>query len=215
MAAVNFSPLKPLFLLAYQSAHVYVPANPSLPPLRFNVRRNPDVTELSEVLPRSAFTLIDIKANELAEAYRFFGRGNFGEALSTFRTILQKILLVVVTSEADVAEVSLVGYSYGFHTDAYLEVKDIVKSSREHVIGLTMETERRRLVAENPDNVTRNLELAAYFTHCQLPSSHVRLALRSAMGVFAKAGNHATAAVFARRLIDTSPSDTKVLTQVG
>jgi coatomer protein complex subunit alpha (xenin) len=35
------------------------------------------------------------------------------------------------------------------------------------------------------------------------------------MGVFSKAGNHATAAVFARRLIDTNPSDTKVITQVS
>lgn len=33
------------------------------------------------------------------------------------------------------------------------------------------------------------------------------------MGVFAKAGSHATAAVFARRLIDSNPSDTKVITQ--
>jgi hypothetical protein len=79
-----------------------------------------------------------------------------------------------------------------------------------------METERRRLVADSPDsNTIRNLELAAYFTHCKLASSHVQLALRSAMGVFSKAGNHATAAVFARRLIDSNPSDTKVITQVS
>ena len=78
-----------------------------------------------------------------------------------------------------------------------------------------METERRRLVAEEPDNVIRNLELAAYFTHCKLQPNHVQLALRSAMGVFSKAGNHATAAVFARRLIDSNPSDSKVITQVS
>ena len=68
-------------------------------------------------------------------------------------------------------------------------------------------------MTDEPDNISRNLELAAYFTHCKLSSTHVQLALRSAMGVFAKSGNHATAAVFARRLIDTSPSDAKVLTQ--
>jgi coatomer protein complex subunit alpha (xenin) len=77
-----------------------------------------------------------------------------------------------------------------------------------------METERRRLVAESPENIIRNLELAAYFTHCTLAPSHIQLALRSAMGVFSKAGNHATGAVFARRLIDTNPSDAKVITQV-
>ncbi len=77
-----------------------------------------------------------------------------------------------------------------------------------------METERKRLVVEDPDNITRNLELAAYFTHCKLQTSHVQLSLRSAMGVFAKGGNHSTAARFARRLVDSNPNDTKVLTQV-
>lgn len=90
----------------------------------------------------------------------------------------------------------------------------MVITCREYIIGLTMETERRRLVAESPENVVRNLELAAYFTHCTLAPSHIQLALRSAMGVFSKAGNHATGAVFARRLIDTNPSDAKVITQV-
>jgi coatomer protein complex subunit alpha (xenin) len=78
-----------------------------------------------------------------------------------------------------------------------------------------METERRKLVAEDPENITRNLELAAYFTHCKLAAQHIQLALRSAMGVASKAGNHSTAGVFARRLIDSKPSDTKVITQVG
>jgi len=96
------------------------------------------------------------------------------------------------------------------------QVKELVTLCREYIIGLTMETERRRLVAESPEgNTTRNLELAAYFTHCKLAPSHVQLALRSAMGVLSKAGNHATAAVFARRLIDSNPSDTKVITQVS
>ena len=95
------------------------------------------------------------------------------------------------------------------------QVKEIITTCREYIIGLTMETERRRLVAEDPDNVTRNLELAAYFTHCKLANTHIQLALRSAMGVFSKAGNHATAAVFARRLVDSNPSDTKVITQVS
>ncbi|ORY32134.1 coatomer WD associated region-domain-containing protein [Naematelia encephala] len=196
VAAVNFAPLKPLFLAAYSAAHVYVPAYPSLPPLQFNVRRNPETTELRDVLPAIAFSLDDLKATELAEANRFFSRGKFVEALTAFRTILQKLLLVVVTNESEADE-----------------IKELVVTCREYIIGLTLETVRRKLVVEEPDNVGRNLELAAYFTHCKLQPSHVQLALRSAMGVFSKAGNHATAAVFARRLIDGNPSDTKVVTQ--
>lgn len=80
---------------------------------------------------------------------------------------------------------------------------------------MRLETERQRLVAAEPDNAVRNLELAAYFTHCNLQPAHIQLALRSAMRVFAKAGNHATAAVFARRLIDMKPTDSKVVSTVS
>jgi coatomer subunit alpha len=42
----------------------------------------------------------------------------------------------------------------------------------------------------------------------------MQIALRSAMGVFSKANNHATAAKFARRLIELNP-DPKIVAQVG
>lgn len=94
-----------------------------------------------------------------------------------------------------------------------IQIKELVITCREYIVGLTLEVERRRLVTEQPENISRNLELAAYFTHCKLGATHVQLALRSAMSVFSKAGNHATAAVFARRLIDANPGDAKVITQ--
>lgn len=46
---------------------------------------------------------------------------------------------------------------------------------------MTMEIERRRLQAEEPENVQRGLELAAYFAHCDLQPVHLQLALRSAV----------------------------------
>ncbi len=94
------------------------------------------------------------------------------------------------------------------------QLSDIVISCREYIVGLTLETTRRALATE-PEQAGRNLELAAYFTHCKLQQTHIQLALRSAMGVFSKAGNHATAAVFARRLIDSGVTDSKVITQVS
>ncbi|WVQ79748.1 hypothetical protein IAT38_001848 [Cryptococcus sp. DSM 104549] len=196
VGAVNFEPLKSMFLTAHQIAHVYVPANASLPPLKYNVRRNPETAEPREALPVVAFNYADLKANEVVEANKFFARGKFAEALSAFRSVLQKVLMVVVESEEDAAE-----------------IRELVLTCREYVIGLTMEVERRRLVAQEPDNVVRNLELAAYFTHCQLATQHTQLALRSAMKVFSDAGNFATAAVFARRLIDSNPSGAQVITQ--
>ncbi len=69
------------------------------------------------------------------------------------------------------------------------------------------------MAQEDPDNARRSLELAAYFTHCTLQPTHLQIALRSAIGVFAKANNHATAAKFARRLLDLNP-DPKIVAQV-
>ena len=86
--------------------------------------------------------------------------------------------------------------------------------SREYLLGVSLELERRRVAQENPDNVRRSLELAAYFTHCKLQPAHLQIALRSAIGVFAKANNHATAAKFARRLLDLNP-DPKIVAQVS
>lgn len=86
--------------------------------------------------------------------------------------------------------------------------------SREYLLGVTLEIERRRVAQEEPDNVRRSLELAAYFTSCKLQPAHLQIALRSAIGVFAKANNHATAAKFARRLLELNP-DPKIVAQVS
>jgi coatomer protein complex subunit alpha (xenin) len=108
ISVVDFTPLKPLFLQAYQSAHISVPANPSLPPLTFHVRRNPDTTEMREVLPviPAGMSLDEIKAGELTEASRYFSRGKFGESLSAYRGVLVKLLMVVVNTQAEADEVS-------------------------------------------------------------------------------------------------------------
>lgn len=198
VAAVDFSPLKPLMLAAYQHANVYVSANASLPPLKYGVRRNPESTEAREYLPISLYTLDALKEAELAQAYRFFQRGKFAEALVSFRLVLQKLLLVTVESDSEVSEVLA-----------------LAETCKEYILGLLLEVERQRIIATEPENVARSLELAAYFTHCDLQPAHLQLALRSAMGAFSKAGNVATAAVFARRLIDLKPTDPKVVSRVS
>ena len=85
---------------------------------------------------------------------------------------------------------------------------------REYILGISIELERRRVVEQDPENVKRNLELAAYFTHCRMQPPHMQIALRSAMGTFSKANNHASAAKFARRLIELNP-DPKIVAQVN
>ncbi len=66
---------------------------------------------------------------------------------------------------------------------------------------------------EQPDNVKRSLELAAYFTHCKLLPQHRVIALRNGVQVATKAKNTATAARFARRLVELNP-DKAVIAKV-
>jgi len=88
-----------------------------------------------------------------------------------------------------------------------------VATAREYLLGVSIELERRRVAQEEPDNIKRGLELAAYFTHCQLQPAHLRIALRSAIQVFTKAGNAGSAAKFARKLLDLDP-DPKIISMV-
>lgn len=87
-------------------------------------------------------------------------------------------------------------------------------AAREYLLGVSIELERRRVAEAEPDNVRRNLELAAYFTHCELQPPHMQIALRSAIGAFAKANNQAHAARFAKRLLELKP-DPKIVAQVS
>lgn len=89
----------------------------------------------------------------------------------------------------------------------------MVTSTREYLLGVSIELERRRVAQEEPDNLERNLELAAYFTHCQLQPVHLQIALRSAITVFGKANNSAHAARFAKRLLELKP-DAKIAATV-
>lgn len=86
-------------------------------------------------------------------------------------------------------------------------------AAREYLLGVSIELERRRVAEAEPDNVRRNLELAAYFTQCELQPPHMQIALRSAIGVYAKANNQAHAARFAKRLLELKP-DPKIVAQV-
>ena len=76
-----------------------------------------------------------------------------------------------------------------------------------------MELVCRRVAEVDPTNVGRSLELAAYLTHCKLQPTHLLITLRSAIGTFAKANNHATSAKLARKQLDLK-FDPKITYQV-
>ncbi|THH32069.1 hypothetical protein EUX98_g2109 [Antrodiella citrinella] len=191
---VNFVPLKPAFISIYRSSHTYLSPLASLPPLQLYLRRNPDESSSSKVLPVAVRTIQSIRT-ELSEGFRAVSGNKLADAQVVFQSVLHNLLLVPVSSD-----------------DEAREWRDLVTLGREYLVGVSLELERRRVAQEDPDNLQRSMELAAYFTHCQLQPAHMQIALRSAIGVFAKANNHATAAKFARRLLELNP-DPKIVAQ--
>lgn len=108
--------------------------------------------------------------------------GKFAEAQALFDALVAAIPLVVVDSRAEAEE-----------------VKELLGICREYKTAIRL----KAAIAELPaDDAKRQIELAAYFTHCALQPAHLLLALRMAMVAAFKFGNYITAAAFAHRLLE-------------
>ncbi|RAL47359.1 hypothetical protein DM860_013324 [Cuscuta australis] len=185
----NFSPLKQLFIDLHVGSHSFLLAFSSAPVISTAVERGWSDSASPNVRgpPALVFNFSQLE-EKLKAGYKLTTQGKFPEALRTFLNILHTIPVVVVESRREVDE-----------------VKELVVIVKEYVLALQMELKRK----EMGDNPVRQQELAAYFTHCNLQLPHMRLALLSAMTVCFKAKNMATAANFARRLLETNPSNEK------
>nr|GAT59180.1 coatomer alpha subunit [Mycena chlorophos] len=191
LGIVNFADLKPLFLAIYRSSHTYLTPVASLPPLHLHIRRNPAESSLSRALPVVVRSLASVRA-ELGEGFRLVTGNKLAEAQTLFRSVLRALLLIPLSSD-----------------DEARTWRELVTTAREYLLGVSIELERRR-IEDDPEQIRRNLELAAYFTQCKLQPPQAMLALRSAITVFTKANNQADAARFARRLLELKP-DNKVV----
>ncbi|KAJ7634767.1 coatomer subunit alpha-2 [Roridomyces roridus] len=194
LGVVNFVELKPLFLAIYRSSHTYLTPVASMPPLQLHIRRNPAEASLTRVLPGVVRSLASLRY-ELSEGFRLVSGNQLAEARTAFRSVLRALLLVPLSSD-----------------DEAKQWRELVTAGREYLLGVSIELERRRIAEEEPDNVRRSLELAAYFTQCKLQPPHAQIALRSAVSVFTKANNQADAARFAKRLLELKP-DAKIVAQ--
>ncbi|KAF5734159.1 coatomer subunit alpha-1 [Tripterygium wilfordii] len=181
----NFAPLKSMFLDLHAGSHSYVRAFSLAPVVSLAVERGWNESASPNVRgpPALVFNFSQLE-EKLKLGYKATTTGKFTEALRVFISILHTIPLIVVESRREVDE-----------------VKELIIIVKEYVLGLKMELKRREL----KDNPIRQQELAAYFTHCNLQMPHLRLALQNAMTVCYKAKNLATAANFARRLLETNP----------
>ncbi|KAK0582815.1 hypothetical protein LWI29_029895 [Acer saccharum] len=182
----NFTPLKSMFLDLHSGSHTYLRASASTPVISLAVERGWTEAASPNVRGPPALVFNFSQLDEKLKAgYRATTTGKFSDGLRLFISILHTIPLIVVESRREVDEVKA--------------LLDIVK---EYVLGLQIEVKRREL----KDNPVRQQELAAYFTNCSLQPPHKRLALQNAMTVCFRGKNLATAAHFARELLNTNPT---------
>ncbi|KAI6017738.1 hypothetical protein PISMIDRAFT_14856 [Pisolithus microcarpus 441] len=100
---INFVPLKALFLSTYKSLHVYLSFVTSMPPVQLHARRSSSTSSTSRVLPVAVQTLTTIHA-ELTEGFHLVSGNKLQDARAAFRSVLQALLLVIVSSDMDTVE---------------------------------------------------------------------------------------------------------------
>ena len=106
---VNFTILKPYFVSTFRSSHTYLSPLASLPPLQLHIRRDPTESSLSRVLPVAVQSLRQIRA-ELSEGLRAVSGAKLPEAQTIFRSVLQSLLFVAVSTDEEAKEVSAFSY---------------------------------------------------------------------------------------------------------
>uniref|UniRef100_A0A8C7Z830 Coatomer subunit alpha n=1 Tax=Oryzias sinensis TaxID=183150 RepID=A0A8C7Z830_9TELE len=187
VGVVNFDPYKPLFMQTLSRARTCYLGLPSLPCLRGHPQRNWKDCGAKQGLPAVGLRLSDLIAR-LQQCYQLTTAGRFEEAVERFRAILLSVPLLVVDNKQEITE-----------------AQQLITICKEYIVGLTMETERKKLPKDTLEQQKRLCEMAAYFTHCNLQPVHMVLVLRTALNLFFKLRNFKTAAGFARRLLELGP----------
>ena len=159
IAAVNVASLRPLAVSAFLGAAGYLPGLPLTPSSRYYlVRDSGKGGSNSKTLP-----MVSLKVGPLLEllkqAYRSFTSAQFVECRECLDQILHTIPLVVASNRTETND-----------------LKELLEVCREYITAL-----RIKAAMGGTEDVERSLELAAYFTHCNLQPGHLMLALKTAM----------------------------------
>lgn len=187
VGVTSFGPFKNLFLQSFARGRSVFQALPCLPAMYGYPQRNWKDAGLKSGLPAVGLKLADL-IQRLQLCYQLTTSGKFEEAVERFRAILLSVPLLEVESKQEIAE-----------------AQQLITICREYIVGLSMETERKRLPKDTLEQQKRICEMAAYFTHCNLQPVHMILVLRTAVNLFFKLKNFKTAASFAGRLLELGP----------
>lgn len=180
LGVVKFEPLRKRFLEVYTSNKLYLPGVDELPAMRDYIREDNDEDRPDKFRPFiPGYELLE---ERLSIAFKHFRANNLPEAIASFREIIYTIAVLSVSDEEQEAKCA-----------------DVLTLCREYILGLLIELERRLL---GPEDVKRNLELAAYFTRAKLQNAHRVNALQVAMLELFKNKNFTGASYFAGELLE-------------
>jgi len=180
IAAVHFPPMKSRFILILSSSLNSLPGLPLATRLHVPLCRSTtnEISVDSGALPDIAITMPHL-IQSLKSAYKTFQKGEFSRVQCTFNFLLMSIPLVITETRT-----------------ASHEVNELLEICREYTTAVRIKNTNVLSSGQ------RQMELSAYFTHCNLQPGHLALALNLAMSQSYKGGNFITAASFARRVLE-------------
>lgn len=184
IGVISFEPFKQIFLSLYaKSRTVYKCLPLSTSNFAYPLRN------WEEGTGKSGLPAISVSLDELTQrlqgCYRLTTEGKFSEAINKLRQILLSVPLLVVDSKQKVAE-----------------AQQLIEICRKYLVGLLIESHRRTLPTSSLEDQLRGLELAAYFTHCDLQPPHEILTLRTAVKSSFTLKNFKMCASFAQRCLE-------------
>jgi len=184
IAAIHFKPMRSRFSLIYLSSLNSLPGLPLGNTMHVSIFR---VAHVGHKLPDMALTVPHL-IKSLKLAYKTFQKGEFVRAEAIFKSILASIPLIITDTRV-----------------ASNEVSELLEICKEYTTAIRIKN------VNLASSGQRQLELSAYFTHCDLQPGHLALALNLAMTQSYKGGNFINAAAFARRVLElpslVHPSD--------
>lgn len=179
----NAQPLARPFMAIWASANASMPSFGIMPSHNFALATRPSDEDMSAkhspMIPRMLPQLTErINGGFVAVTER-----RFEDAITIFQSVMHNCLLCVVEDRKELAQ-----------------LQGLISTCKEYIFAASMEVYRKSVT--DPGKV---VELAAYFTHCNLQNSHLVLSLRQAMTLAYKQRCFATAIILARRVLDYDP----------
>jgi coatomer protein complex subunit alpha (xenin) len=182
IAATNVAPLKVKARSLCIGSSMFIPGIPLVPSTKSYLFRSIDSAAPSKSLPSLTLSVNSL-LEQLRQAYRHFSNAQLTDCKEVLDEIIHSIPLTLATNRTEGND-----------------LKELLEVSKEYIAAIKVKNAMTEAGAAN--DTARSLELAAYFTHCNLQSAHTTLALKSAMASAFKAKNFVNAASFARRLLE-------------